>query len=173
MRAAERGFVEAVRMLLKSNAKTNIPDLHGNRTPSSVFIRHHRSASLDILFACISDGTQRQQECFSIIMSDAMANINEASAAGKPLLLAACEKGEPMAKICSMLLERGADVHAIDRATGQTALHAACASGSMRIVRELLQRGADVNARDAQQQTPAHAAVTSNTFEVIDLVPFG
>lgn len=36
----------------------------------------------------------------------------------------------------------------------------------MKVVRELLQRGADANARDNQQQTPAHAAITSKVFEV-------
>jgi ankyrin repeat protein len=50
--------------------------------------------------------------------------------------------------------------------TGKTALHAACASGSVRVVRELLQRKANVNVRDIQQQTPAHLAITSKVFEV-------
>ncbi len=50
--------------------------------------------------------------------------------------------------------------------TGKTALHAACASGLVKVVHELLKRGANVNARDAQQQTPAHAAITSKVFEV-------
>jgi ankyrin repeat protein len=48
-------------------------------------------------------------------------------------------------------------------------LHAACASGLVKVVRELLQRGANVNARDAQQQTPAHAAIISKIFEVNQL----
>lgn len=48
----------------------------------------------------------------------------------------------------------------------KTALHAACASGLVKVVRELLQRGANVNARDVHQQTPAHAAITSKIFEV-------
>jgi len=52
-------------------------------------------------------------------------------------------------------------------------LHAACASGLISVVRELLQQGANVNARDSQQQTPAHAAITSKIFEVrlISLYP--
>lgn len=104
---------------------------------------------------------------------------------GKPLLVAACENGIAMERICLKLLEQGADVHAIDQVkyhsndsllfmlygktfqeTGRTALHAACAGGLVNVVRELLQRGADVNARDNQQQTPTHAAVISKVFEV-------
>ncbi|CAF4328768.1 unnamed protein product, partial [Rotaria sordida] len=60
MRAAEHGFVEAVQTLLNANAKTNIRDLNGH----------------DILFACLSDGTLRQQECFSIIMSKRTPDVN-------------------------------------------------------------------------------------------------
>ncbi|CAF0922324.1 unnamed protein product [Rotaria sp. Silwood1] len=154
MRAAEHGFVEAVQTLLNANAKTNIRDLNGN----------------DILFACLSNGTLRQQECFSIIMSKRTPDVNGMTTMGKPVLVAACENGVIMEKICLTLLERGADVNAIDRETGTTALHAACASGSVKVVRELLQRKANVNAQDVHQQTPAHAAITSKVFELLPIL---
>lgn len=70
---------------------------------------------LDCLFACLTDGTVRQQECFFIIASKRTCDINEMTVKGKPLLVAACESGIAMEKICLMLLEQGADVHAIDR----------------------------------------------------------
>lgn len=70
---------------------------------------------LDCLFACLSDGTIRQQECFFIILSKRTCDINGMTAKGKPLLVAACESGIAMEKICLMLLEQGIDVHAIDR----------------------------------------------------------
>jgi hypothetical protein len=69
----------------------------------------------DILFACLSDGTIRQQECFSIIMSQRMPDVNGMTATGKPLLVAACENGVIQEKVCLMLLERGADVNATDK----------------------------------------------------------
>jgi ankyrin repeat protein len=115
-------------------------------------------------------------------MSRQTSDINGSTITGKPLLVAACENALAMEKICLMLLEQGADVNVTDRVymfgstllfnahifqeTGKTVLHAACAAGSVRVVRELLQRGANVNARDSQQQTPAHAAITSKVFEV-------
>ncbi|CAF1008681.1 unnamed protein product [Adineta steineri] len=154
MHAAKRGFIEAVQTLLNANADTNIRDLEEK----------------NVLFACLSDGTFRQQECFSIIMSKRMLNVNGMTAKGKPLLVAACENAVIMEKICLMLLEREADVNAIDKETGKTALHAACASGSIKVVRELLQRKAKVNARDLQQQTPVHAALTSNVFELLPIL---
>ena len=119
-----------------------------------------------------------------MIMSTRTPDVNGITEMGKPLLVAACEKGATAEKICLMLIERGADINAIDKVlrtlnllfyhcryvsvqtTGQTALHAACASGLVKVVRELLQRKANVNARDTQQQTPAHVAVTSKTFDV-------
>ncbi|CAF1122926.1 unnamed protein product [Adineta steineri] len=152
--AAKRGFIEAVQTLLNANADISILDLEEK----------------NVLFACLSDGTFRQQECFSIIMSKRMPDINEMTALGKPLLVAACENAVIMEKICLILLKRDADVNAIDKETGKTALHAACASGSIKVVRELLQRKANVNARDLQQQTPVHAALTSNVFELLPML---
>ncbi|CAF3869297.1 unnamed protein product [Rotaria magnacalcarata] len=154
IRAAGRGFIEAVQTLLNAHANTDMRDLNGN----------------DILFACLSDGTLRQQECFSLMMSKRTPDVNRTTTMGKPLLVAACEKGATTEKMCLMLLDRVVDVNAIDRETGKTALHAACASGSVRLVRELLQRNANVNARDAQQQTPAHAAILSKVFELLPIL---
>lgn len=70
---------------------------------------------LDVLFSCLSDGTMRQQECFSLIMSKRAPDVNETTTKGKPILIAACENGLNAEKICLMLVERGADVNAIDR----------------------------------------------------------
>jgi hypothetical protein len=44
-----------------------------------------------------------------------MPDVNGMNAMGKPLLVAACEKGVTMEKICLMLLERGADINATDK----------------------------------------------------------
>jgi hypothetical protein len=71
--------------------------------------------NIDILFACLSDGTLRQQECFSIIMSQRTPDVNGMTKTGKPLLVAACENGVTMEKMCLMLLERGADINATDK----------------------------------------------------------
>lgn len=48
-------------------------------------------------------------------MSQGTPNLNGTTSLGKPLLIAACEKGVIMEKLCLMLLERGADVNVIDR----------------------------------------------------------
>ncbi len=48
-------------------------------------------------------------------MSKRTPNVNGMTTIGKPLLVAACENGIAMEKICLMLIERGADVNATER----------------------------------------------------------
>jgi len=44
-----------------------------------------------------------------------MPDVNGMTGMGKPLLVAACENGMTVEKLCLMLIERGADVNATDR----------------------------------------------------------
>ena len=88
----------------------------------STFVELNLSAivRIDALLACLSEGTLRQQECFTAIISHPHFTIQTASTASRPLLIAACERGVSAEKMCSMLLERGVDVHAIDRVEQST-----------------------------------------------------
>ena len=109
-----------MRTLLKANARTDIRDLKGHGINT-----HHCPSNnlygIDSLFACLGDGTSRQQECFSIIISKRTSDINNGTTlAGKPLLLAACENAIAMEKICLMLLDQGADVNVTDRVKNET-----------------------------------------------------
>lgn len=67
------------------------------------------------------------------------------------LVLAAASKHEPTAKV-EMLLEAGADIHAVDD-NGRCALLAASMVGNMDTVIELVKRGADVNTTDSSRGT--------------------
>ena len=70
---------------------------------------------------------------------------------GTALLLAV--KGGAGWEIVQKLLEKGADVNARHRQSGETALHAAAAQGFLWGVEELLKRGADPQLRDASGRT--------------------
>ncbi len=66
------------------------------------------------------------------------------------------------------LLEHGADVNAVQKKTGNTALHYAAMRGADDVVALLVQFGADGSIRNAEgklprelEKTPAHAPVTS------------
>ena len=117
MRAAECGFVEGVQTLLDANADPNLHDLQGNSCDSISFPCRETGDTIvsDALFACLSDGTQRQQQCFSRILSHSKTNVADVSENGKSLLISACEKGLAMERTCLNLLERGANIQSIDR----------------------------------------------------------
>jgi ankyrin repeat protein len=68
-----------------------------------------------------------------------------------------------------LLLERGADVHAVD-AGGHTPLHIAAEAGSLPVVRALLARGADPHAVDAEDKTPLSRAAARNHTEIVDVI---
>ena len=48
-------------------------------------------------------------------MSKRTPDVNGMTTLGKPLLVAACENGVTMEKLCLMLIEHGADINATDR----------------------------------------------------------
>jgi ankyrin repeat protein len=74
-----------------------------------------------------------------------------------------------------LLLERGADVHAVSPTFGEvTALHSAAAGGSAEIVHVLLEAGADANARQQGAFTALHAAAQNGDAEMVrDLLAHG
>jgi hypothetical protein len=69
----------------------------------------------DVLWSCLTDGTYRQQQCFIAIMSRCTPDVQSKSICGKPLLVAACENSLLTEQICLMLMNRDADINAIDK----------------------------------------------------------
>lgn len=63
----------------------------------------------------------------------------------------------PRSEFALLLLEHGANVHAVDR-HGLTPLHGACVSGSYDVAEQLLSRGANPDARDKKGETPRREA---------------
>lgn len=72
-------------------------------------------------------------------------------------------------EVARLLIQRGADVTAVDSA-GLTPLHHAAAGGNVEIVSMLLDRGARVDARDEQGQTPLDYALRGGHEEVVALL---
>lgn len=86
-----------------------------------------------------------------------------------PLHLAAAFGGPDATRI---LLERGADVHAVSRNPQQNQpLHAALAlSGDLETIRLLLDAGAEVNATQAGGFAPLHSAASAGRREAAELL---
>ncbi|KAG0412004.1 hypothetical protein HPB47_010864 [Ixodes persulcatus] len=72
------------------------------------------------------------------------------------------------ADIVSSLLERGAQVNAVNQ-TGHTSLHYAASKGHLEVARLLLEQHADVNARDHMGSTPLHRAASLGHDHVVRL----
>ncbi len=73
--------------------------------------------------------------------------------------------------IVQLLLERGANVHAVAaNATRVQPLHSAAAVRSLEICRRLLDAGADVNARQAGGFTPLMSAAMAGDRDLVDLL---
>ncbi|KAG0230356.1 hypothetical protein BGW42_001028 [Actinomortierella wolfii] len=79
-----------------------------------------------------------------------------------PLLAAVAEVNPPTAipsiAVLELLINRGAEINAVDQKTKQTVLHHLCArpDPSPAVLRFLLERGANPNAVSSSRQTPLH-----------------
>ena len=118
-------------------------------------------------------------------------------ATGRTPLLIACARG--YLEVASMLLEAGADVHAVDSkndtalhlaateraptitgmllergaeldAGGCQPLHVAARAGSLAVASLLIETGADVNAHDAVGESPLHAAARGGHQFLVELL---
>ncbi|KAK7872071.1 hypothetical protein R5R35_004556 [Gryllus longicercus] len=100
--------------------------------------------------------------------------INYIDKEGDSPLISALLSKAPNARVVSLLLERGADVNAIND-QGRAAIHYAAACDSTgRSVRLLIGAGADVDARDGTGATPLHwAAFNGNETAVRALLAAG
>ena len=71
--------------------------------------------------------------------------------------------------VVSLLLERGADIHARD-SNQATPLHFAAGGRNKDVVSLLLERGADIHAHNSHQATPLHSAAFSGHEDVVRLL---
>nr|XP_023662539.1 ankyrin repeat and EF-hand domain-containing protein 1 [Paramormyrops kingsleyae] len=149
MRAAELGHDAIVALLANSDANMKAVDSEGR----------------GVLFYCLSP-TKRHMRCLDLAL-DHMADVNNVSFVGKPVLLLACEQAQDCESMCIALLQRGADPNATNQTTGRTPLMEAARAGALELVRAILQTGGNPNALDKKRMHAAHFAAMGGFFEVI------
>uniref|UniRef100_A0A667Z7H9 Uncharacterized protein n=1 Tax=Myripristis murdjan TaxID=586833 RepID=A0A667Z7H9_9TELE len=138
--------------------------LAGDRATSSI-VDHEGKG---VLFCCVASSGPHLR-CLQLLLG-ADADVNNVSAAGKPVLLAACEVARQEVGVALSLLEGGADPNIGHQVTGHTALMEACRAGLVELVRAILQRGGNPNARDDRNMTAAHMAAERGFFEALVLL---
>ncbi|NXP28293.1 ANKE1 protein, partial [Scytalopus superciliaris] len=152
MRAAELGHEVVLELLAKANADMTAVDNEGK----------------GILFYCLSP-TRRHYHCLQIALEYG-ADVNNCTTDGRSVLLQACEEAHDVKEMCLLFLEKGANPHAEDPATGRTAVMEAAREGAAEVVRGLLRRGADVNLFDFERHSAAHFAAKGGFFEVLKAI---
>ncbi|NXB04835.1 ANKE1 protein, partial [Cnemophilus loriae] len=152
MKAAELGHEVILELLAKANADMTAVDNEGK----------------GILFYCLSP-TGRHSHCLQIALEYG-ADVNNCTNTGRSVLLQACEQAHEVKEMCLIFLEKGADPHAKDPATGRTAVMEATREGATEVVQALLQRGADVNLFDFERHSAAHFAAKGGFFEILTVI---
>jgi cytohesin len=159
--AAEVGDVESVRLLVARGADPRDglepAAREGNKAVVELLLgkvrSEERAGAIDFaLRGAVEHGQRELAEC---LLGRGGSLDNEPDKDGRtPLHDAACDGNEDLLRL---LLERGAQVDAVDR-LGMTALHVAANRGIAEAVKVLISHKADVNARDKEGQTPLHWA---------------
>ncbi|NXT15038.1 ANKE1 protein, partial [Prunella fulvescens] len=152
MKAAELGYEVILELLAKAKADMTAVDNEGK----------------GILFYCLLP-TGRHSHCLQIAL-DYGADVNTCTTTGRSVLLQACEQAHEVKETCLIFLEKGADPHIRDPATGRTAVMEAAREGAAEVVLELLRRGADVNLFDFERHSAAHFAAKGGFLEILAII---
>lgn len=171
--AAQRGRTKLVDALLMAGALPNARVLSDPPPPSGSFTYSTKGLALATPFWLATRAGHLE------VMRALAARGADVSLAGgngmAPLMLAIGSGRGQMSstrnarELVALLLDLGADVHAVNSA-GQTALHAAATAGANDLVRMLVDNGASIDARDKRGETPLTLAERRADKSTADLL---
>ncbi len=187
--AASAGQSEAIRLLVEARADVNAFAADGE-TPLHRAVGNNHLEAMKLLLqlgakvdAMASDSfsfpvvhhsliQRRGRDVVEILLNaGASTNLRDSEYGMTALHVAANAKAVEK-NLVSFLVERGADLNAMDK-KGQTALHHAVGFGRFETAQSLIDLGADINAVDKNGNTPLHNAAGSDTKMVLLLLRNG
>jgi ankyrin repeat protein len=177
-RASDRGKVDEVKKLLADGARVSQADVSG-RTPLVVAIE---SGHAEVVRCLLDAGANlnRVDKFGNTVLDLAFHGIQSKEAVVRcllergmdpntgnqwPPLFSASRKGHTSVVQC--LLEYGADVQAVAKYSGNSALHFASEEGHAEVAQLLLSAGADIHARCNHGSTPLHVASMNGKVQII------
>ncbi len=97
------------------------------------------------------------------------ADVNQTDSSGNSLLIVSSANG--YSEIVNLLLDSGANVHAVDSSMKATALHAAAYLRHLEVMKSLIEYGIDIDAQGPYNgYTALHDAVWQNNIEGVKLL---
>lgn len=148
--AADEGNLLMVKLLLSSEADSNVGDQQG-LTPLIAAAHYDSAAYLEIVQRLI----------------EARAKLELSDVAGKTALMASTNNYGPA--MTTVLIKAGAKVNAVDR-DGFSALMFACKSGRAEIAKVLIEAGAEINARSKDGRSTLKIARDAGFKPTIDVL---
>jgi ankyrin repeat protein len=192
MYAAQNGFHEVVQYLVAAGVDLHVRDAQGQTALDRAAANHQKNvaAFLKEKMGLAAAGPPLSQKAIQKKKTEGRALIKAANKGNLADIRALLDQGVPIdsrdgddytplmraaehgqLEACRVLLEAGADAHAISSYTGIDALYIACADGNLAIARELLSRGVSLAARKSGPSdlgyTPLMAAVLSGNLELV------
>ncbi|KAB0791382.1 hypothetical protein PPYR_03182 [Photinus pyralis] len=168
---------------LKMGLDVNAVDGNGN-TPLIIASQERRTAVMNLLIANGADILAESREGFTALhhaahygLTDQIvdllnrgADINKKSLAGETPLSLHIRDWYLEANTTKLLLNRGAEIDAIDLETGNSLLHSATDKGPPGVVRALLKASDDLSARNNDGETALHLAIEREHLEITKLL---
>lgn len=155
--AANRGNFEIFQMLVKKGAKVN----HMN-------IKHWTT----LHFACLGGNKEIVKMILEDpIITDVKKEVDRRTKGWSwtPLHFACKTTGDTL-DIVKLLIEKGANINAVESVYRSSSLHAAALNGATKIVKYLIDKGADVNAKNKKNWTPILFASKFGHFDIVRML---
>uniref|UniRef100_A0A8H7N4M5 Uncharacterized protein n=1 Tax=Bionectria ochroleuca TaxID=29856 RepID=A0A8H7N4M5_BIOOC len=147
-RAASRGHLDMVELLLEIGADLSVPDRLKNETP---LWRAASAGHLAVTKLLLENG----------------ADLSVPSRSGETLLSGAASEGH--LAVVELLLENGADL-SIPNRSGETPVWRAASKGHPAVIKLLLENGADLSIPNRSGETPIWGAASKGHLAVVELL---